>query len=110
MLTDHDVFVLHTAQSIAVGLSWRARASRPRPRRGRYLHEEALPGVVPGEDSFRMTPGSTAFLLAVVYDRIVVKLIVPNDIVKGAVIDLIECCSDRFGRGVTRAATSLLQR
>src|SRR5438876_103803 len=57
-----------------------------------------------------MAPRRAALLVAAVDRGIVIELVVPNHIVKRAVVDLVERGADRIGVGVAGAGTSLLQR
>src|SRR5438309_8138773 len=42
--------------------------------------------------------------------RVIVKLVVPDDVVRSAFVDAIESSAERIGRSFARAATARLQR
>ena len=85
-------------------------AAGGRPRRRGDLHREAVALIVPGDHTLGMAPRRTTFLVATVDRGIVIELIVPDHIVKRAVVDLVESGADRIGVSVAGADASLLQR
>src|SRR5271167_157610 len=109
MLAHLDVVVLNAAQCIPIGFARECRTPRGWPRWRRNLHHKAVPGVIPGKHSFGMAPGSATGFAASGDLRIVVKLVVPNHVVIGAVIDLVKGGTDRIACGIADAVVSLLQ-
>src|SRR5208337_1319611 len=57
-----------------------------------------------------MAPGSPARFATALDRRIVIELIIPNNIENGVVIDFLECRPDRILCRVTNAVLALLER
>ncbi len=109
VLTELDVVVFNTTQRIAVTLAGSRVAARGWPRWRRYLHHQPLAGVVPRHHPFRVTPWDVAKCRAPGNRRIVVELIVPNDVMKRSVIDLAKGSPDRIGVCVADAPGPFLE-
>src|ERR1019366_1294723 len=110
MLTHFDVVVAHAPQCVAVRGAWRALAACSRPRRRRDLQYEPGARLIPYEHTFRMTPRSAAVVSAPLNLRGVIKLVIPNYVVKGTVIGFVVSCTYGIGRRVTNTSISLLER
>src|SRR5215813_3326461 len=92
MLTNLDVVVGDAAQRVAVIFARKILVSRRRPRWRGNLKHKAFPGIIPRKHPLRMRPGLVTKWLAVTCEeiRIIVKLVVPDHVVIGAIVDLIE--------------------
>ena len=107
MLTDHHVVILDAAETVTVSFARVAFTSGGGPRRRRHLHYKSVAGVIPGEEALRVAPWRATFLGASFDRRIVIKLIIPNQVVERAVVDLTKRRPDRISIGITSTAASL---
>ena len=103
MLPDLDAVVLDAAQRITVSVAREFGTAGRRPGGGRYLHNHSCPAIVPGQYALGMAQGVSSFFRAIVDDRVIVELIVSNEITVRSVIDLVERSADRVGRSVAGA-------
>ena len=109
MLAHFDVVVLNAPQRIAIRLARNILAAGRRPRGRGDLDYESVARVIPGQHAFRMAPRCAAFLGAPGNLGVVVKLVVPDHIVEGTVINLVEGGAQRVGGGVAHAIAAQLQ-
>src|SRR3990172_4494824 len=100
----------YAPERIADG-SWMAPAPGRGPRWRRHLQHQPLAGLVPGEEALGVSPRFRAVAVTVraVELRITVELIVPDDVVEAALIDLTERGPHGIVRRPAGAAASLLE-
>src|SRR5712691_8541017 len=94
MLGNQHVVVGDTTQAVAVS-PWILSAARSRPGWRCYLQNETVAVVVPGEHSLGVTPRAGTTGTAARYLRVVIELIVPDDVVQATILDLVERGADR---------------
>ena len=85
MLADFDVVVSDKAQGVSVSLSGILAASRCWPRGRADLHDKSFSILIPGNHALGVSPRRAS-----AWSGIVIKLIIPNDVVVRSAIHLPE--------------------
>src|SRR5262249_28653494 len=99
------------SQCVSVSLSGELPVARRGPGGRRDLYDDAVSGVVPGEETLRVSPGGAARLRAADDRRIVVELVIPHDEVQVGFVDGGKGGAERIGcRRPDTAATFLQPR
>ncbi len=109
MLAELHVVIDHAAQRVAVGLPRVLLIAGSWPRGGCDLDNDGIARIVPGHHSFRVTPAGTAVRGAAGHPGVSLELIVPDDVVEVAVVDLVVGGADGVLLGRAGAAGPLLE-
>src|SRR6266404_7311574 len=89
MLADFDVVVIDGAKCIAIVGAGVVGAAGSGPGGCADLKDESVSGVVPSQGALGMAPGRTFRR-----HRVIIELVIPQDVVTGAMINLIEGCAE----------------
>src|SRR5436309_1489485 len=89
MLADLDVVVMNGAECVAIVGAGVAGAAGRGPGGCADLKHESISSVVPGQGALRMAPRR-------ILDRhrIIIELVIPQDVVASAMINLVEGCAE----------------